>query len=798
MKPSFALNFSHDGISLLHRVPGGWQRVDSVSLDDPEIDEKLRVMRKTANSLDAGRLACKLVIPNSQILYTSVTAPGPSDAERYEQIRGSLDGLTPYAIDELAFDWDASGDICAVAAVALETLAEAESFAVSHKFNPVSFVATPEGDSFRGEPFFGLAKAADTVLNGAEVVDRDTQRIVVLGNAKPAKPDAGESDESAAETSQEDAKRPTFTSTFQTRREDTDGSAASPNAPEITVSAPARISFVPVGAPTAKPEAAEKATPKEAVASGATQGSEPGKRSVPVPPPPLDKKDTLVLENGDAGPVTPPVAPLAARLGSAAKGTNGAAAPIAKKTADEPPAKAAPKAAKVYSSAEGRLSPPADEAEALTVFGARKKASQRGKPRYLGLILTAILLAFLAAVALWSSSFVSGGITELFFRQDPVVADNPEAAADEAAIELAMADPQEAIEPGPQIAPIELPSLEATVDAEPAPQVPDPAFALPDADEAGAIYARTGVWVLPPDPAPEPQEENLDNLYIASIEPVLASLDAIALPEIVGARDQSPGEMLPPVALGTVVELDDNGRTIPSAQGSFSPDGILIYAGKPKSVPPVRPRTEAPEVEVAVAALPRIVPRPRPENLAERVERQQFGGKTREEMASLRPSPRPQSEQIAAAAALKTQAPSKLAVSVSRAPSPRPSNMAVLVSVARARVPEPSAPTKEELEPEAEAAVASVAPQTAPNIPTHASVARRATVPNAIHLRQVNLIGVYGTASDRRALVRLSNGRYIKVSVGDRVDGGKVSAIGEDELRYIKRGKNITLKMPSG
>ena len=45
---------------------------------------------------------------------------------------------------------------------------------------------------------------------------------------------------------------------------------------------------------------------------------------------------------------------------------------------------------------------------------------------------------------------------------------------------------------------------------------------------------------------------------------------------------------------------------------------------------------------------------------------------------------------------------------------------------------------------------------------------------------------------------RLSSGRYRKVVVGDRLDGGRVSAIGESELRYTKGGRNMVLKMPRG
>ena len=74
----------------------------------------------------------------------------------------------------------------------------------------------------------------------------------------------------------------------------------------------------------------------------------------------------------------------------------------------------------------------------------------------------------------------------------------------------------------------------------------------------------------------------------------------------------------------------------------------------------------------------------------------------------------------------------------------------------------------------------------------------QATVKNALNLRQVNLIGVYGKPSDRRALVRLSTGRYKKVKIGDRIDGGKVAAISDTELRYVKNGRNVVLKMPRG
>lgn len=85
-----------------------------------------------------------------------------------------------------------------------------------------------------------------------------------------------------------------------------------------------------------------------------------------------------------------------------------------------------------------------------------------------------------------------------------------------------------------------------------------------------------------------------------------------------------------------------------------------------------------------------------------------------------------------------------------------------------------------------------------PDVPSSPRVAKKATIQNVLNLRKTNLIGVYGSSKSRRALVRLSNGKRQMVTVGDAIDGGKVAAIGESDLRYIKGGKNITLKVPKG
>jgi type IV pilus biogenesis protein PilP len=111
--------------------------------------------------------------------------------------------------------------------------------------------------------------------------------------------------------------------------------------------------------------------------------------------------------------------------------------------------------------------------------------------------------------------------------------------------------------------------------------------------------------------------------------------------------------------------------------------------------------------------------------------------------------------------------------------------------VAAARPPRP------DLKPEEQDEIDEPEPaKAAPKIPTKASVAKQATFKNAINLSKINLIGTYGTESKRYALVRQANGRYKKVKVGDKIDGGTVKAITANEVRYQKGGKLLSLKMP--
>lgn len=212
MKPAFALDFRNDAIALLHRTSGGWHQVGRVTLDEPDLPGALSYLRATALGLSPRGLATKLILPDDQILVTSVDAPGPDDATRQAQIRAALEGRTPYPVEDLVFDWEEVNGEVHVAVIARETLAEAEAFATEHRFNPVAFAAAP-ATGFVGEPWFGpTAQAADLLAPG-ETVEREADQMLVIARAVPTDADTPQAAEAAPAdlTAAEDASAPANT-----------------------------------------------------------------------------------------------------------------------------------------------------------------------------------------------------------------------------------------------------------------------------------------------------------------------------------------------------------------------------------------------------------------------------------------------------------------------------------------------------------------------------------------------------------------------------------------------------------
>ncbi|MDK3073025.1 hypothetical protein QO034_07880 [Sedimentitalea sp. JM2-8] len=799
MKPEFALSLSFEGISLLFREPEGWRSIGDVDIDAEDLDAALAALRAKALALSPDGVACGIVIPNDQIRYLTVETGSFEGETRREMARAALEGATPYDVADLVFDLSFDGDRTHIAAVARETLQEAEAFAETHGFQPLRFFARPGDMPFAGEPDFGPAKPVpvDAPAEPAEMIV-ETPKKPDLPEAAQAGPESSDDRPAAAESAPE--------STEPDNAGETGIAAAEQDAETATPTGTASAGFAsrrrkpdedtaaPALAGATRDPAPQRAERKPDSATADPAGSKPA-----VTPEPADDP---VAEPEIPATVAVKKNPVTQFLSRRRKRGEGGQP----KPRRVPPAAPAPEF-------ETR-----DETERMTVFGARQRNAVGGKPRHLGLILTAGLLFFLAVVAAWSLLFTGEPVS---VRDDPAPENEQAAAAppprapdvQTTAPGLSPTDDgtSETTETAQNATPDQMPLTTApeqptdedvTTDTTPASRaLTDTDSAVldalqddgePDTADPAADYAESGVWTEPPEPMDPPAASSLDDLYEVSIDRRDLAQDAIAIPPQTSfATDQTLAALSPPAAAGTAFELGDDGLVQPTAAGALNPDGILVYLGRPPVVPPATPTrfdaepAEA-EAEIRRDRLALLRPSVRPEDLVEQTERSQLGGLTLEELGRVRPKLRPEGVQQQPEI---DETPTAQAVARSRVPSARPRDFAGKVQKAQ----------REQAGPSEQVATATIAPRTVtPKIPSSASVARQATLDNAINLRRINLIGVYGTASNRRALVRLPSGRYQKVKVGDRIDGGRIVAIGDSELRYQKSGRNTTLKIPSG
>lgn len=172
---NFSLLLGENTARMYHHPPDGAKiLIGEVRENEGREELQWSVLRRRAARLGSGRLATRVLLPDSLVNYSICYAPGPTDRERSEQIKQGLIGRTGYNenVSQLVFDWCGAGEVLQVAAVALDSLKEAADFAGSLRLNPVAYSAAPNPAKFADDPVFEFP-AGRFVLPGAGDADKD-------------------------------------------------------------------------------------------------------------------------------------------------------------------------------------------------------------------------------------------------------------------------------------------------------------------------------------------------------------------------------------------------------------------------------------------------------------------------------------------------------------------------------------------------------------------------------------------------------------------------------------------------
>ena len=680
MTSTFLLHLSSDSIDLERAdASGHWHRLGSVSPDSQNLTKALSHMRQMALPGAADALEVLVALPADQIKLLDLDHSDTSSAA----LQHALAGQTPYEFHELCVDCLPTPQGQSLAAIAQETLDEADSLTEAFGFKPVGFVALPGGSW--GNNFSVFQRPEAGALNRPRPYIAATQ-------------EAGATDLTPLAALKEGA-----------------------------ISAPQP--------PIANPTPAASPTPE--LSAGAADEA--------APTPQISAHPTVQADR----------APLSPSLGAA---TAAAPAPQVTETQTVPAETLPAASAKSQASQPLRIAQRFAGIRQLLRPRPRKpkepnlttlQAQVGGKPRYLGLILTTLLVLFMFTVAalaatlgrekiyVWLGLSPSQGEMTAGLPADPIgraieislqPLEQPSAPVERAAVapqardnavqlqkaDVALKDPEHDAEPAISLTAQEPPAVRA-VTISPATE-PTAARA---ADTKGLIASRD------PDLQSEIAPRVLDTPWL--IPDPLPDKDNRA-PDV--AEDQTAGPS------------DTTEATL--AEPAIQPPVTAALEQTDQTAAPVQPDAAPPEEANPLAAF-RPMPRP----------------------AGLPPPVRP------------TTLPEGKSLTRSLRPQSRPRTIELA-----ALLPAPVVAKPSEIQ--------------APTATSRKAVARSATRTNVINLRNINLIGITGTNRLRNALVRLPNGQVVKVRIGDRLDGGRVTDISTKSLTYAKSGRSITLDMPRG
>lgn len=704
MTPPFLLHLSTNSIALDQRSEAGeWVRLGAVDPDNPKLPEALAHLKALARPEGTDPFDVLIVLPSDQVKALQLEASNLTPAD----VKAALEGQTPYDIAELCIDWFNTPQGTAVAAVTHDTLIEAGDFAKSFDFNALGFVALPDEGWGNQFAVFHPDQAP------SEMPARPMQSYISAENL------------------------------------------GVPSAPE-----PA-LPSAPLEKPTDVLEQLEKL-------------------ALSMPTPPLKKSSQSPKPKQFAAIATGTDVPSdkAPRLGAAKPSTaaNTTAAPdvTASLTEDQTPKPWTTELQPELPFSSRR--PNRLQAFMATISKRRavknKQAAQAkapintlqaqvgGKPRFLVLILTTLLLIFMLTIAAWAATagrdtlarwFGFGGSdTEMMAdlgasETKPPLEARPEDSVEQRGKQIAI-PPVTVQELPPDTATALATNIQTASPKEPAPSdqiagrkfVSDPKPITP----AEQRFSDTGVWTVPPiSPFADTEATDAD-VAEAALDPKIGQADAQGLPATM-AQD--------PASVPTL--LEENPTPTQPEPAALPPLVSANFDISAEDHPMARPNDL--DVEIQSVALTDI-----PQN----------------ELALFRPAMRPPPAQVPPEIELFTNAQS---VAISLRPEMRPRGVEFA-----ALTPPPTVAKPSEVQ--------------APTAASSMSVIQAATVKNVLNLRDINLIGITGTKRNPNALVRLANGKVLKVKVGDRLNGGRVTAISAATLTYAISGRSITLDMPRG
>lgn len=160
-KTKYAVDLSNDGMSLWHRDAGrAWKLLGKVALNTENFSAEIERLKNEQATNSDGNLIAQVRIPDSEVFVSDIDLDGAKGAEITPAVNAFLAKHTPYASHDLVFDLanKPSEDKTYVAAITKETMAEARDFIADYGFEAAYYTTKLDKNDFPRNPRFYDAK----------------------------------------------------------------------------------------------------------------------------------------------------------------------------------------------------------------------------------------------------------------------------------------------------------------------------------------------------------------------------------------------------------------------------------------------------------------------------------------------------------------------------------------------------------------------------------------------------------------------------------------------------------------
>lgn len=763
----YAFDLSNDGVSLWHRDSGrAWKLLGKVGLSAENFSDDIEKLKAGYTPNADGKFIAQVHIPNSEVFASDINLNGAKGDKIIETVNAFLIRNTPYAADDLIFDLanKPNEDMAYVAAISKETIEEARDFITSYGFIAAYYTTKLDKADFPRNPRF-----------------YDADNPVSIPSDPPA-----------------------------------------PRTAPLPLNPVSTSKTVPETAPVASKKAPDNAIPPPVKATTGPQGKNPQivKNKTDLSSFKTVRGKTKMAQDKSATkailPTLPSQAPRRISIEVSAPEKNTETA----KTA--------------------RVIAPIKMPQSTTI-----KTDMRGmfRPRHILLLATLILLGLMY----WFYNMLIDGKDEITLLQQipdtpPAIITTPQELTQKPSVDkipFIGNNPVASSSQGPVTKPaIKLFTPDSVIIAGPiAPYTPaanpkDQAAVNPD--------------IAAPSMSDQTMQSSITTALVTKPLPKAADAEIPAIKEdtlapLVPTKEVTSAPLIPTkeVALASLV---------PTKEGTPGPEGITLILGQPDFIPPDRE-----QLKISQDPLKNVLPKMRSKEFEENNKSEAIiapspqitpKGAIKEESAQndnaqLQPTALP-TEELAtpdllalANPALKNKVPEPRPASLSRQvqdlqnsllaradsalasskPKARPTNLnipapdtdiEIVIQQAVNETARPRARPKSLKSTIAKAKASGADIQTAStgngaslsSNPSPVNIQKEATERSRFNKKRISLVGVYGTTSNRRALVRMPSGRYVKVKPGQKFAGWKVAAIGESSVRITKGSRNQVLRMP--